>query len=114
MQCVCVCVCMYVCMCFACACVYLGFLCSKFICLGLLVPTACSIFHVVLFFLILVGCRTCLLLQVILLEPFFDIYPAQVTMAGGICKYVPMRARGPEDGEKGTWVSFRLSSCIAS
>lgn len=46
--------------------------------------------------------------EVILLEPFFDIYPAQVTMAGGICKYVPMRARGPEDGEKGTAGDFYL------
>eukprot|EP01041_Mallomonas_annulata_P007071 gene7071-14382_t len=30
--------------------------------------------------------------EVILIEPAFDIYPAQVQMAGGVCVYVPLRA----------------------
>ena len=29
--------------------------------------------------------------EVIMLEPTFDIYPAHVQMAGGVCKYVPLR-----------------------
>lgn len=29
--------------------------------------------------------------EVVFLEPAFDIYPAQVQMAGGISKYVPLR-----------------------
>ena len=28
--------------------------------------------------------------EVVVLEPTFDIYPAQVQMAGGVCKYVPL------------------------
>lgn len=28
--------------------------------------------------------------EVILLEPFYDSYPASVTMAGGVCRYVPV------------------------
>eukprot|EP01038_Epipyxis_sp_PR26KG_P005594 gene5594-7722_t len=28
--------------------------------------------------------------EVVILEPWFDIYPAQVQMAGGVCKYVPL------------------------
>jgi aspartate/methionine/tyrosine aminotransferase len=30
--------------------------------------------------------------EVILIEPFYDSYPAAVTMAGGTCVYVPLRA----------------------
>lgn len=37
--------------------------------------------------------------EVIVLEPAFDTYPAQVQMAGGICKYVPLEL----DLEKGFW-----------
>ena len=29
--------------------------------------------------------------EVVVLEPTFDIYPAQIQMAGGVCKYVPLR-----------------------
>lgn len=32
--------------------------------------------------------------EVILFEPFYDSYPAQITMAGGIPKYVPLRPTG--------------------
>jgi len=38
--------------------------------------------------------------EVILLEPAFDIYAAQVQMAGGKSVYVPLR---PSDEAKGTW-----------
>lgn len=31
--------------------------------------------------------------EVILFEPFFDLYPAQVIMAGGVPRYVPLRTR---------------------
>jgi aspartate/methionine/tyrosine aminotransferase len=30
--------------------------------------------------------------EVILIEPFYDSYPAAVTMAGGVPVYVPLRA----------------------
>lgn len=29
--------------------------------------------------------------EVILIEPFYDSYPASISMAGGICRYVPLR-----------------------
>jgi aspartate/methionine/tyrosine aminotransferase len=29
--------------------------------------------------------------EVLMLEPAFDVYPAQVQMAGGISKFVPLR-----------------------
>lgn len=37
--------------------------------------------------------------EVILLEPFYDAYPADVVMAGGIPKYVPLRPQ-----ENGSWL----------
>lgn len=36
--------------------------------------------------------------EVVLLEPFYDSYPASITMAGGIPRYVPLRL-----GEEGDW-----------
>ena len=36
--------------------------------------------------------------EVILLEPFYDAYPADVALAGGTCRYVPLRP-----GEAGGW-----------
>ncbi|TNE46623.1 MAG: aminotransferase class I/II-fold pyridoxal phosphate-dependent enzyme [Deltaproteobacteria bacterium] len=36
--------------------------------------------------------------EVVLMEPFYDSYPASVTMAGGVCRYVPLR---PDD--EGSW-----------
>ena len=38
--------------------------------------------------------------EVVVLEPAFDIYPAQVQMAGGVCKYVPLEL----DVEGRRWV----------
>jgi aspartate/methionine/tyrosine aminotransferase len=38
--------------------------------------------------------------EVVVLEPTFDIYPAQVQMAGGVCKYVPLRL----NDAKSEWV----------
>lgn len=38
--------------------------------------------------------------NVVLLEPAFDCYDKQVAMAGGTCRYVPVRApEGAADGE---------------
>lgn len=37
--------------------------------------------------------------EVIVLEPAFDTYPAQVQMAGGVCKFVPLEL----DTEKSIW-----------
>lgn len=37
--------------------------------------------------------------EVVILEPAFDIYPAQVQMAGGVTKYVPLRL----DSATGIW-----------
>lgn len=38
--------------------------------------------------------------EVIVLEPFYDMYPADTLFAGGTPVYVPLRAK-PEDGQKG-------------
>ncbi len=39
--------------------------------------------------------------EVVLISPAFDIYIAQVQMAGGVCKYVPLRlAADPADPAK--------------
>ena len=39
--------------------------------------------------------------EVILISPAFDIYSAQVQMAGGVCKYVPLRiVSDPQDDTK--------------
>lgn len=39
--------------------------------------------------------------EVIIFEPAFDIYQAQVQMAGGVCKFVPLHVHtGGADGEK--------------
>lgn len=40
--------------------------------------------------------------EVILIEPFYDSYPAAVTMAGGACVYVPLRA-APNAGSSADW-----------
>ena len=47
--------------------------------------------------------------EVVVLEPAFDTYPAQVQMAGGVCRFVPLtcdfKANGgaPTDGVKSSW-----------
>jgi kynurenine--oxoglutarate transaminase/cysteine-S-conjugate beta-lyase/glutamine--phenylpyruvate transaminase len=33
--------------------------------------------------------------EVVVIEPAFDIYPAQVQMAGGTCRFVPLRQSAP-------------------
>lgn len=39
--------------------------------------------------------------EVVMISPAFDIYIAQVQMAGGTCKYVPLRLQeDPEDAAK--------------
>lgn len=38
--------------------------------------------------------------EAILMEPAFDIYSAQIQMAGGSCVYVPLR---PPDAESTSW-----------
>ncbi|TMW68734.1 hypothetical protein Poli38472_006202 [Pythium oligandrum] len=37
--------------------------------------------------------------EVIVLEPAFDIYQAQVQMAGGVCRYVPLHVHTTAEGE---------------
>ncbi|GLD94990.1 hypothetical protein PINS_up003615 [Pythium insidiosum] len=37
--------------------------------------------------------------EVIVFEPAFDIYSAQVQMAGGVCRYVPLHVHTTADGE---------------
>lgn len=49
--------------------------------------------------------------EVVVLEPAFDIYTAQVQMAGGVCKFVPLRY----DAEtKGEWVAGGLLDLLTA
>lgn len=41
--------------------------------------------------------------EVILISPAFDIYMAQVQMAGGVCKFVPLRLAPGAAGGPATW-----------
>ncbi|KJE89572.1 transaminase [Capsaspora owczarzaki ATCC 30864] len=43
--------------------------------------------------------------EVILMEPFYDAYPAQITMAGGVPRYVPLRLKAAEarNGTSDDW-----------
>jgi len=53
--------------------------------------------------------------EVIIMEPFYDMYPAQVVMAGGVPVYVPLRA--PPGASKSSQFVLdpeELSRCITS
>eukprot|EP01138_Halocafeteria_seosinensis_P013835 gb/GECG01014127.1/.p1 GENE.gb/GECG01014127.1/~~gb/GECG01014127.1/.p1 ORF type:complete len:426 (+),score=53.32 gb/GECG01014127.1/:1-1278(+) len=41
--------------------------------------------------------------EVVTLEPAFDLYTAQVKMAGGIMRYVPLRLTDGKDGQQRRW-----------
>ena len=41
--------------------------------------------------------------EVVLISPSFDIYAAQVAMAGGVAKYVPLRLVEPASGGEAAW-----------
>ena len=45
--------------------------------------------------------------EVILISPAFDIYMAQVQMAGGVCKFVPLRL-APDGGQGGGEPGWQL------
>eukprot|EP01135_Chromosphaera_perkinsii_P011194 Nk52_evm21s2356 gene=Nk52_evmTU21s2356 len=46
--------------------------------------------------------------EVILMEPFYDAYEAQIQMAGGVPKYVPLREKAPAPGQKPTSDDWKL------
>jgi aspartate/methionine/tyrosine aminotransferase len=48
--------------------------------------------------------------EVLMLEPAFDIYPAQVQMASGVSKFVPLRLSG--DGESWSLSMQELEAAI--